>query len=372
MIRTPGTPGVSFLSYFAMMDPMKRVVILSAFASPFRSGAEACAEEVPMALQGTFDFTIVTARLRRDLPRQDLLKGVIPVIRVGIGHPVDKWLFPFLAPFAVRKLKPDIVHAVLESFAGLALVLCVWIAPNAKRILTCQSTNTSLLVGEMHRCAHAVTVISKVLLERARKFGRDAILIPNGIYYSFIRDTVEANQRYPARILFVGRLEKMKGIDTLLAAASILKENGNHFHLRIVGSGSQRESLETISKSLGLIDVVTFVGPKRYDEVAEEYAQAAIFCGLSRSEALGNVFLEAQAAGCAVVATDVGGIPDIVKDSVTGFLIPPNDAQTAANALGVLLKDNALRESFGEAGVENTKKYDWSEIAAKYQEVYQA
>jgi len=351
---------------------MKRVVILSAFLSPFRSGAEACAEEVPLSLQGTFDFTIVTARLRRDLPKEDLLNGVIPVIRVGFGTTFDKWLFPLLAPFAAKKLKPDIVHAVLESFAGLALVFCVWAVPKAKRILTCQSTNTSLLVGEMHRSADAVTVISNALLQRAKKFGKEAALIPNGIHYGAIRKAVEANNQYPARILFVGRLEKMKGIDTLLAAASILKENGNHFHLRIVGSGSQRESLEAISRSLGLTDVVTFAGPRRYDEVAEEYAQAAIFCGLSRSEALGNVFIEAQAAGCAVVATNVGGIPDIVKDSVTGFLIPPDDAHTAANAIGVLLKDNALRESFGEAGVENAKAYDWSEIAAKYREVYQA
>lgn len=348
---------------------MKKIVILSAFLSPFRSGAEACVEEVPPLLKDRFDFTIVTARLRSDLPKNGTING-IPVVRVGLGFGFDKWLFPFLAPFAARRLKPDTVHAVLESFAGLALVFCVWAVPKAKRILTCQSTNTSLLVGEMHRSADAVTVISNVLLQRAKKFGKEAALIPNGIHYGAIRKAVEANNQYPARILFVGRLEPMKGVDTLLAALSILKEDGTHFHLRIVGDGSQRESLEAISKSLGLQDDVTFVGAKKHTEVFEEYAQAAIFCGLSRSEALGNVFLEAQAAGCAVLATNVGGIPDVVKDSVTGYLIPPDDAQTARNALGVLLKHDALREQMGEAGVENARHYDWPEIALQYAKIY--
>lgn len=349
---------------------MKHIVILSAFLSPFRSGAEACVEEVPPLLKDEFQFTIVTARLRSDLPTNDMVNG-IPVVRVGLGFGFDKWLFPFLAPFAAKKLKPDIVHAVLESFAGLALVFCVWIVPKAKRILTCQSTNTSLLIGEMHRSADAVTVISKVLLNRAKKFGKDAALIPNGIHYAAIRKAVESNNQYPARILFVGRLEPMKGVDTLLAALSILKEDGTHFHLRIVGDGSQRETLEAITKSLGLSEDVTFVGAKKHAEVFDEYAQAAIFCGLSRSEALGNVFLEAQAAGCAVLATKVGGIPDVVQDSVTGYLIPPDDAQTTRNALGVLLKHDALREQMGEAGVKNAKHYEWSEIAKMYAETYQ-
>lgn len=349
---------------------MRRIVILSAFLTPFRSGAEACAEEVPPLLKDRFDFTIVTARLRSNLPKNDVIHG-IPVVRVGFGMPFDKWLFPFLAPFAARRLRPDIVHAVLESFAGLALVFCVWAVPKAKRLLTCQSTNTSLLVGEMHRSADAITVISNVLLERAKKFKRDATLIPNGIHFAAIRRACDESQQYPSRILFVGRLEPMKGIDTLLAAASILKENGTHFHLRVVGDGSQRESLETIARSLGLSEDVTFVGAKKHEEVFAEYAQAGIFCGLSRSEALGNVFLEAQAAGCAVVATNVGGIPDIVKDRKTGFLIQPDDAQTAANALGVLLKDNELRLDLGDAGVDNARDYEWSEIAKKYQEAYQ-
>lgn len=343
------------------------IVILSAFLSPFRSGAEACVEEVPPRLKDQFDFTIVTARLRNDLPRHDQLKGGVQVMRVGFGHSWDKWLFPFLAPFAVRKLKPQIIHAVLESYAGMALVFCRRIVPFARCILTCQSTNTSLLLGSMHRAAHRVTAISRVLVERAKMFGKEATLIPNGVPYSSIRETCARVRKVPGRILFVGRLEPMKGVDTLLQALRGEGEEPPDVH--IVGDGSQRKLLEMQARAF--LPEGSFRGYLPPPEVFEEYAEAEIFVGLSRSEALGNVFLEAQAAGCAVVATNVGGIQDIVTSGVTGLLVPPDDPRAAGEAISQLLHDAALRQKFSEAGIANAAQYDWGVIAGKYGEVYQ-
>lgn len=353
----------------------KSVVILSAFATPYRSGAEACSEEVAAHLQDRFAITIVAARMRRDLPHLDHLESGVPVWRVGIGLSIDKWLYPFLAPFAVRALKPDIVHAVLESYAGLAMSFCRWLYPSAKRILTCQSTNTSMLVGFMHRSANHVTAISNVLVERAKRFGVQATLIPNGIRLAEIQQACKQHQKVNDRILFVGRLENMKGIDTLLTSFALMQRstfNIQHssLHLRIVGDGSERKHLETLTENLCIADRVTFVGRVSPELVAVEFAQAPIFCGLSRSEALGNVFLEAQAAGCAVVGTNVGGIPDIVKNDVTGILVPPDDVDAAASALTRLLEDSALREKLASAGQKNAANYDWKEIAELYGEVY--
>lgn len=344
----------------------KKVVILSAFATPFRSGAEACAEEVPARLQDQYEFTIVTARLRKDLPHLDRLPSGVKVWRVGIGRPIDKWLYPFLAPRAAKALQPDIIHAVLETFAGLALHFCKGVVPSAKRILTCQTTNRSFLKGMIVRSPHRVTVISSALQSIVKDLGRDdAVLIPNGIDMKLFDGSKE---KIPGRILFVGRLEKMKGIEVLLTAFAKLKiENGE---LRIVGDGSQRIALETLSKDLGISDRVTFVGRIDPSAIASEYLQAEIFCGLSRSEALGNVFLEAQAAGCAVVATNVGGIPDIIKDGETGLLVPPNDIEAAANALERLLDDAALRQKLASNGQKNAAGYDWQRIAKLYAEVY--
>jgi len=348
-----------------------RVVILSAFLTPLRSGAEACAEEVALALRDQFDITIITARLKHSLPVQDTLQGQVPIVRIGVGCFLDKWFFPFLAPFVVRGFRPQIIHAVLESYAGLALIFCRWICPLAWRLLTCQSTNTSLLVRAMHRAAHQVTVISRVLKDRAKKYGKPgAVLIPNGIPLSVIRDACTHYRKIPGRILFVGRLEGMKGIDTLLDAFANLKTVTHNVHLRIVGDGSLKKTLSRQYTYLLESGRVTFVGFVPIPQVYQEFAQAQIFCGLSRSEALGNVFLEAQAAGCAVVATDIGGIPDIVEHGRTGILVPPDHPESAAVAIETLLHDHEQREEMVSAGRENAQHYDWNDIAGRYAEVY--
>ncbi len=355
---------------------MKKIVILSTFVTPFRSGAEACSEEVSARLKDEFAITIVAARMRRDLPYLDHLESGVKVWRVGLGYKVDKWLFPFLAPFAVRALKPDIIHAVLESYAGLAMVFCERLVPSAHRILTCQSTNTSLLVGLMHRSANTVTAISSVLIERATKFGKDAVLIPNGIRLDLINHALSHRPKIDGRILFVGRLENMKGVDVLLKAFAKLRMNAQPHpsagavSLRIVGDGSERKHLEKLAQDLKIADLITFVGRVSPEKVADEFAQASIFCGLSRSEALGNVFLEAQAAGCAVIATNVGGIPDIVNDGETGLLIAPDDVEAAANVIKKLLEGDDLRRKLLENGQKHAQNYDWGVIAKRYKEIY--
>jgi glycosyltransferase involved in cell wall biosynthesis len=355
-----------------------RVVILSAFLTPFRSGAEACAEEVAARLQNEFDITIVTAKMKPGLPREDRLPSGVRVRRVGLGLPIDKWLFPFLAPFAARKCKPQIVHAVLESYAGLALAFSGCVIPTAKRLLTCQSTNTALLLGPIHKVAHRVTAISSVLVERAKGFGVDAVLIPNGIPLKEIEAERVRTPKVSGRMLFVGRLEEMKGVDTLLEAFQKLKVDSGK--LKVVGGGSLRPSLERLATELGVSDRVTFTGMLSAPALFKEYAEAEVFVGLSRSEALGNVFLEAQAAGCVVVATNVGGIPDIVQDasselstgSVTGLLVPPDDPDAAAAAISKLLSDEGLRKRLADQGRENAKNYDWDGIAEKYEQEYRA
>ncbi len=349
-----------------------RVVILSAFASPFRSGAEACAEEVAHELQDRYDIVLVTARLRRDLPRSAVLPTGVPILRVGFGSSIDKWLFPFLAPFAVRKLRPRIVHAILESYAGLAMVGCAFICPRHKRILTCQSTNTKLLLRLQHAMADQVTAISSVLVTRAEGLGRhDVSKIPNGVSLAVIDKLRAGETRVHGRILFAGRLETVKGVDTLLDAFALVAPHFPSAHLRIVGDGSQREALRARHPMLVESGRVTFVGALPPYGVYEEMLRAEVFCGLSRSEALGNVFIEAQACGCGVIASNVGGIPDVILDGKTGLLIQPDHKQIAAAALEKLLQDTALRERLAAAAELHARQYDWGIIAGRYGVVYE-
>ncbi len=350
---------------------MQRVVILSAFLTPFRSGAEACVEEVVPFLKNRYHCTIVTARLRLSLPRHDKLPCGVPIRRVGLGLPIDKWLFPVLAPLAVRRLKPDLTHAVLESYAGLALSLVRRVYPRSKRLLTLQSTNTSLFLERMHREADRITAISSALVDRGRELGYDDIaLIPNGIPLQMIQSARERAAKVPGRVLYVGRLEPMKGVDTLLDAFAIASRKFPDATLHIVGDGSERNRLEEMAKQLGLTGRVKFLGYLSGWRVYHEYAEAEVFAGLSRSEALGNVFLEAQAAGCAVVATRVGGIPDIVHDDITGLLVQPDDSYAAGAAILHLLSSPDMRERLIEQAERNAERYDWRLIGERYGEVY--
>lgn len=371
-----------------------RVAILSAFLTPFRSGAEACAEEVPLRLTEQFDFVIITARLRRDVPKDDVLcfrngdsqisaTRTIPVKRVGFGFWFDKWLYPFLAPREAKKYYPHIVHAILETFAGEALMRSKKWMPNAKRVLTLQTTNRTFRKKKILQSPDIVTAISKHLAGIAYDLGRnDVTVIPNGIDYHAIQLAHEKHAKVPGRILFVGRLEHMKGVDTLLVVFATLQSQHQHAqcahespaggaYLHIVGDGSQREALENLAQKLGIADRVMFRGYLPAPDVYKEYAEAEIFCGLSRSEGLGNVFLEAQAAGCIVVATNVGGIPEIVCDQNTGVLVAPDDVDAAAHALEAFTEECA-KQAFAKNAIAHAANYDWNLVANRYAEIYKS
>lgn len=349
-----------------------RLVLLSTFVTPLRSGAEACTEEVARELQDSYHITILTARMRRSSLKKEVFFDSVHVHRIGFGITADKWLYPFLAPLYIARYQPQVVHAILESFAGMALLFVRLRLPSVPTILTCQNTytnykgkvETSFLLKPMHKYAHRITVLSKALYTRAVALGRpDAIIIPNGVRLANIPEHTSIF----GRILYVGRLEPIKGVDVLLKAFAQLPP---HAHLRIVGDGSLRHELELQASMLGVIERVEFVGALPHTAVYEEFAKASIFCGLSRSEAFGNVFVEAQAAKCAVVATNIDGIPDIITTGINGLLVEPDNVEQAAAALQKLLDDHEYRETLTAAGFANAQNYDWQHIATQYAAVY--
>lgn len=348
----------------------KRVVIFSAFLTPFRSGAEACAEEVALRLSDRYNITIVTAKLRHDLPRNDLLGGRVPILRVGFGAPFDKWIYPLLAPLTARRLKPEIVHAVLETFAGFALMLCRWIVPGAKKLLTLQTTNRNFLKKKLMRSADQVTAISSVLIEEAKRNGVVADWIPNGIDFHLYEKIRSKYQKIPGRILYVGRLEKVKGVDILLRAFA--KVTDPNAHLRIIGNGSQYHALIKIAHELCIADRVTFAGYIPHEKIIEEHARARIFCGLSRSEALGNVFIEAMAACCIVIASKVGGIKDVIQDGINGLLVSPDNPSEVSDLINKILAQPGSFEPMARNAGQSADRFDWHDrIVPEYGRIYE-
>lgn len=148
-------------------------------------------------------------------------------------------------------------------------------------------------------------------------------------------------------ILSVGRLREKKGLDTLIAASSVLRARGIPFSCEIVGYGEERDQLAAMIESHDLSGQIVLAGKLTRERVIERYARAAVFVQPSRVAADGdrdgipNVLLEAMAMGVPVVATRVSGIPELVRHGTTGLLVEPDDPEALANAMGQLIDDQA-------------------------------
>jgi len=182
-----------------------------------------------------------------------------------------------------------------------------------------------------------------------------------------------AEAAVPGRILFLGRLERAKGVfDLLEAGARIVRTASGPSPLRLVfGGEGDVQALRRRAAELGIaerIELLGWVGPDRRDA---ELAKASVFCLPSHAEGLPMSMLEAMAARKAVVATRVGGIPEAVRDGVDGLLVPPRDEKALAAALARLLQDAALRETLaGHARVTIEQHYSTEVVCGQLSAIY--
>lgn len=160
-------------------------------------------------------------------------------------------------------------------------------------------------------------------------------------------------ERTGPRLALVGRLERTKGGHVLLAAMPAILAAHPTARLTVVGSGAMDEQLRRQAANLGVSPAVTFAGWCSPAETAATLAAADVAVVPSIwPEAFGLTALEALAAGCAVVASDRGGLPDLIRDGETGLLVPPDDPVALAGAVIRLLSDHELRSVLAAAGVQ--------------------
>lgn len=159
-------------------------------------------------------------------------------------------------------------------------------------------------------------------------------------------------------LLSVCRVRPVKGVDVSIKALSLLRDLP--VKLRIVGDCSVAYAafLRQLCEECDVTERVEFVGAVPPDKIAAQYCGADIFVLLSHEEAFGIVLIEAMATGTAIVATRVGGIPNVVEDGVTALLVPPADEKAAADALRRLVEDGSLRESLSVAGQKSSRQFD--------------
>jgi D-inositol-3-phosphate glycosyltransferase len=217
------------------------------------------------------------------------------------------------------------------------------------------------------------------------------IVIPPGVdtshFYPISEDEAKEFIGVPPcerMLLFVGRIEPLKGIDVLIEAIALMKQNGkykdNPFCLAIIGGNTgggdkaineEMDRLRELREKYGLEDLITFLGQRSQDNLPYYYSAAELVVVPSHYESFGMVALEAMACGRPVVASQVGGLAFLIQDGINGFTVPVDDPRALANCLEHLLNDGDLRRKIGKQASITAQNYSWEHIAARIVSLYQ-
>ena len=208
----------------------------------------------------------------------------------------------------------------------------------------------------------------------SKYFPGDYTIIPNGVDTKhFSPDALPIEEFIDGKlnILFIGRLEKRKGLDYLLEAYKRVKPEMPNSRLIVVGPGIRlRHKYEKRVRRNGLKDVV-FVGYASYRDLPRYYKTADIVCCPAIGwESFGIVLIEAMAVGKPIVASNIKGYASVLTNGVEGLLVPPKNAEKLAEALISLMSDESLRQQLGANGWHRATEYSWESVAQRVLDYY--
>ena len=251
------------------------------------------------------------------------------------------------------------------------------------------------ILTEMHILERADRIIAATPAEQAqlrwlyRASRRQITVIPPGVdtaRFSNLMSPSEARRSMGIKpdskvLLFVGRIEPLKAVDTILEALHALRDRAptllQKLHFMIVGGDPQSKHdremarLQDLSIKLGIDSLVSFVGAKEQSELPRYYSAATAVIMPSDYESFGMVALEAMSSGTPVIASQVGGLQFLVRDRETGFHIPAREPISLADCIIQLLADPNRTATMGDSAARLAQTYAWSEIADKLVQVFE-
>ncbi len=382
----------------------KKVLIFSlAYYPRYIGGAEVAVREVTQRIPSTdYEFDLITLRSAHEAPFERI--GAVNVYRIGIPffyqyleHEKKGPIISFVSKIAYiplalmkafelhKKNSYDIIWSIMAAYAGLAGVLFTYMYPMCKFVVSLQEgipLNDIIrqarpihpLFRKIFSRAHRIHAISNFLKRFAGTMGAlcPVEVIPNGVDVHKISVSLPESDLQRARtalnkndnnicIITTSRLSHKNGIDTLIDSLTFLPE---HVYLAILGSGELEMELKEQVQHKKLQHRVKFLGLIPHQEIAAYLQVADIFARPSRSEGLGNSFLEAMAAGLPVIATNVGGIPDFLRDGETGLFAEVDSPESLAECVELYIHDRKLRQKVVVSAYEMVhKNYVWTSIA---------
>lgn len=273
----------------------------------------------------------------------------------------------------------DIIH--LHEPLGSALSICTLRVSNTINVGTFHACHSGTMgyrimspfVTKWFKKLHGKIAVSKPAMDFIGKhFPGDYTIIPNGIDVAHFSAAVSPISRYDdgkLNILFVGRLEKRKGLRYLLGAYKRVKQELPNTRLIVVGPG-KHQKYEKLVRKANLKDVV-FTGYVPNEDLHTYYQTADIFCTpATGEESFGIILLEAMAASKPIVASAIEGYASVLSHGVEGLMVPPRDEQALASALIKLLGDETLRREMGARGRLKAEECSWPNVAGRINEYY--
>ena len=289
-------------------------------------------------------------------------------------------LFPYLV-----RIRPTIVHSflfranILARIAGYLtgipiIISSVRVMGGEKKYFHYVEMITSFMVD------HYVTVsesVKRYIIDKSKISAEKISVIYNGVNIKSQDNSYEQNPKMPFKIedkdrilMTVGRLHKQKGHCYLIQAVSKVRKEFPNVKLLVTGEGEEENNLKKLVKTLDLMNEVIFAGLS--SDIERILPMAELFILPSLWEGLPNALLEAMAAGKPVVATKVGGIPEIVVHGETGVLIPPRDTDALAIAIIDLLQNRLKAKDMGEAArIRAGKRFSIYKMIEKTENLYQ-
>lgn len=376
-----------------MEHHMKRVLIFSLSYYPHVGGAEIALKEITDRIRDV-EFHMLTLNFGADAAQEK--KGNIVVHRVGGGHSYfSKILFVPRAAYAARAM-----HATLHfdcfwammSYMLFPIVLLRYTGVRAPYLLTLQEGDPwgrvfsrwfilplrpLLSAGFAH--ASAVQAISTYLARWARHMGfeKEVAVIPNGVDLERFTKTVRPPlvTADTVNLVTTSRLVYKNALDEVIRALVLLPQ---HVRFIVYGTGPDEAKLKKLSRELNVSDRVLFKGYIPHAELARAFETAHIFVRPSRSEGMGNSFIEAMAAGLPVVATQEGGIVDFLFDEkrnpgkeATGWAVDKDSPEHIAFAVkDIMTNPDKVARVTANASRLVREKYDWNLIAGQMRRVF--
>lgn len=315
-----------------------------------------------------------------------LHEGDIPGAKIYYLPAQGKWVYPFFLPkirFLIKTISPDILHAHYASSYGLLgaccgfnpLVVSVW----GRDVMNFPQNSFlhKLLVKYTLEKADRITATSHILESTAISLAPvegKITIIPFGADLASFRSQVKPKENKTVTIGIVKALRTKYGIEYLIRAFALVKKKFKNVNLIIVGKGPLRESLERLSTELGCAEKTHFVGEISYSQVPEYLGRMHIFVvpSIDESESFGVAAVEASACELPVIASNIGGLPEVIIDKKTGLLVNPKDPSAIAEAIIRLIENPGLRREYGRRGREFVMKhYDWQENAKRMENLYE-